>query len=195
MLGLKRPWSAEDSSLKDHDRPLTAWGRTLAAELGKNLGDAGAGWGPDLVLCSGSQRSRETLREMTTVHAALAAAETHFLGSLYHFAAMDGVTATHLRETILATVSRRPEVRTVMCVGHNKGWEEAASDFAGKEVKLKVANAALLECGGGESWAVAFAEGSAVRWKLRGVVEHGVAAPPAGEGAEGAEEWPTPIPM
>jgi len=24
-----------------------------------------------------------------------------------------------------------------MCVGHNKGWEEAASDFAGKEVKLK----------------------------------------------------------
>jgi hypothetical protein len=25
-----------------------------------------------------------------------------------------------------------------MCVGHNQGWEEAASDFAGKEVKLKV---------------------------------------------------------
>ena len=46
------------------------------------------------------------------VHVAIEAAETHFLGSLYHFAAMDGVTAAHLRETILATVSRRPEVRT-----------------------------------------------------------------------------------
>ena len=47
------------------------------------------------------------------MHAAIEAAETHFLGSLYHFAAMDGVTAAHLRETILATVSMMPEVRTV----------------------------------------------------------------------------------
>jgi hypothetical protein len=60
---------------------------------------------------------------------------------------------------------------------------------------LAVANAALLEYSGGESWAMAFAEGSAVRWELRGVVEHGVAAPPAEEGAEGAKEWPTPMPM
>ena len=32
-----------------------------------------------------------------------------------------------------------------MVIGHNKGWEEAATDFAGQTVKLRVANAALLE--------------------------------------------------
>jgi len=56
----------EDASLKDHDRPITVWGRTLAAELGKNL--VAIGWAsPDLVLCSASARSRETLRELANV--------------------------------------------------------------------------------------------------------------------------------
>jgi len=59
--------STEDASLKDHDRPLTAWGRTQASELCRNLIDRG--WAnPDLVLCSASQRSRETLRELAKVH-------------------------------------------------------------------------------------------------------------------------------
>jgi phosphohistidine phosphatase SixA len=49
-------------------------------------------------------------------------------------------------------------VKTVMCIGHNKGWEEAASEFAGEPVKLNVANAALLEYvgDGGEDWAKVF---------------------------------------
>ena len=50
----------EDASLKDHDRPLTAWGRSAAAALCERVVDAG--WAdPDLVLCSASTRSRETL--------------------------------------------------------------------------------------------------------------------------------------
>lgn len=188
----------EDASLKDHDRPLTTWGRTLAAQLCRNLVEAG--WAdPDVVLCSASTRSRETLNELTKVHAPISAAETHFLGSLYHFAAMDGVTADHLRETIVAktktTTTRvntltttsdekaadkaadnrsdgKREVRTVMCIGHNKGWEEAASDFAGTEVKLEVANAALLECDIPDvtTWEEAFAldSVSAAKERLKG---------------------------
>ena len=37
-------------------------------------------------------------------------------------------------------------MRCVLLVGHNKGWEEAASDFTGERVSLRVANAALIEC-------------------------------------------------
>lgn len=36
-------------------------------------------------------------------------------------------------------------------MGHNKGWEEAASMFSGDSVVLKTCNAALLEASG-KSW-------------------------------------------
>lgn len=36
-------------------------------------------------------------------------------------------------------------------MGHNKGWEEAASMFCGASVELKTCNAALLETAG-KSW-------------------------------------------
>jgi len=211
--------STEDASLKDHDRPLTAWGRTQASELCRNLIDRG--WAnPDLVLCSASQRSRETLRELAKVHHSIEDAETHFLGSLYHFAAMDGVTAEHLRETIVERAAepelgevgvgdgdalaerrvpaivpgvpgREAPVRTVMCIGHNKGWEEAASDFTGTQVRLGVANAALLECdsAGVTTWRQAFAKGAQVGWRVVAVVQNGL------EGQEPPPELPQPVPL
>lgn len=37
------------------------------------------------------------------------------------------------------------------CMGHNRGWEEAASQLCGVVVELKTANAALLEAPGA-SW-------------------------------------------
>lgn len=37
------------------------------------------------------------------------------------------------------------------CMGHNKGWEEAASMLSGASVKLKTCNAALLQAFG-NSW-------------------------------------------
>lgn len=36
-------------------------------------------------------------------------------------------------------------------MGHNRGWEEAASMLSGASVELKTCNAALLE-GTGKSW-------------------------------------------
>lgn len=36
-------------------------------------------------------------------------------------------------------------------MGHNRGWEEAASMFTGVSVELKTCNAALLEADG-RSW-------------------------------------------
>ena len=169
----------EDESLKDHDRPLTAWGRAAAGALCANL--AAEGWAePDLILCSASLRSRETLAEMRAVHPPLESARVEFLGSLYAVAAMDGVTADHLRETVRRfSAGDGAGARCVMCVGHNKGWSEATSEFAGAEVNLDVATAALLEASSGDvgTFQEAFDDDAPCAWRLAGVVAHGVAEP------------------
>ena len=57
----------------------------------------------------------------------------------------------------------------VMCIGHNKGWEEAASLFCGQAVELQSASAALLSQPPGEdSWEGAFGGGGT--WSLDGIV-------------------------
>ncbi|XP_022724461.1 uncharacterized protein At3g52155, chloroplastic isoform X3 [Durio zibethinus] len=63
--------------------------------------------------------------------------------------AMDGQTAEHLQRTICQY--SRDEILTIMCMGHNRGWEEAASMFTGASIELKTCNAALLEATG-KSW-------------------------------------------
>ena len=187
----------QDADLRDHDRPLTSWGRTAAAKLCSEL--VAKGWAePDLVLCSASTRSRETLGEMVRTHAPLGKAETHFMGSLYAFAAMDGLTADHLRETVAGLVEREggrdDRVRTVMVIGHNKGWEEAATDFAGQTVKLRVANAALLEFAGegAGTWAEAFDQNA---WRLTGVAKHGLREPEKECETEFGGDGDGPMPM
>ena len=42
-------------------------------------------------------------------------------------------------------------VASTRCMGHNRGWEEAASVLSGLNVELKTANAALLQTSG-SSW-------------------------------------------
>ena len=56
----------------------------------------------------------------------------------------------------------------VMCIGHNKGWEEAASLFCGEAVKLESASAALLSRPDEDSWEGAFDNGG--QWRLDGIV-------------------------
>jgi hypothetical protein len=55
-----------------------------------------------------------------------------------------------------------------MCVGHNRGWEEAASELSGQAVELKTANACVLEAPAGAAWSDALAQSSG--WALRAVV-------------------------
>jgi hypothetical protein len=56
---------------------------------------------------------------------ARAQVDAHFLGSLYTVAALDGQTKHHLEETIRSVASDAAHF-CVMCVGHNKGWEEVS---------------------------------------------------------------------
>ena len=53
----KSSWA--DDSLSDHDRPLNSRGRAAAPRVGAHM--QGAGYLPDLVLCSTATRTRQTL--------------------------------------------------------------------------------------------------------------------------------------
>ena len=56
-----------------------------------------------------------------------------------------------------------------MCIGHNKGWEEAASELSGQPVELKTATAAVLEAKPGDGWGDALAQAGPA-WALTGVL-------------------------
>ena len=53
----KSSW--DDSSLRDHDRPLNERGRAAAPQMGAHMQEAG--YLPNLVLCSTATRTRQTL--------------------------------------------------------------------------------------------------------------------------------------
>mmetsp|Transcript_22152 Transcript_22152/g.48617 ORF Transcript_22152/g.48617 Transcript_22152/m.48617 type:complete len:298 (-) Transcript_22152:171-1064(-) len=139
--------------VKDHDRPLTQEGKNIAAQCASRLRDLD--WLPELILCSDSMRTKETLDTMIEVEPSFGTAEIHFLPSLYTVAALDGQTRNHLQAALLERVSE--STTCVMCMGHNKGWEEAASDLSGTTIELKTGEAALLEMLG-ESWEDAMEE-------------------------------------
>jgi len=185
----------------DHDRPVSDKGREEARAVAERL--AGLGWRPDLIVGSNSRRTVQTLDAMAQADAAaFGSADTHLLGSLYTVSATDGATRQALAEVIVRVCS--PDgvgggaagglggvgaggagvVATVMAVGHNRGWEEAASSFARATVRLETATAALLEHvggvgagsggsgggGGGDGGAPSWAEALAGEWRLVQVV-------------------------
>ncbi|XP_004486399.1 uncharacterized protein At3g52155, chloroplastic [Cicer arietinum] len=158
--------SWEHPSLRDHDRPLSKSGKEDAVKVSLKIQQLG--WIPELILSSDAARTKETLKIMQEQVKELLEAEVHFVSSFYSIAAMDGQTAEHLQNVICRY--SRDEILTVMCMGHNKGWEEAASMFCGASVELKTCNAALLETAG-KSWNEAFATAGFGGWKLQGILK------------------------
>ncbi|XP_027365564.1 uncharacterized protein At3g52155, chloroplastic isoform X2 [Abrus precatorius] len=158
--------SSPSRSLRDHDRPLSKSGKEDAMKVSRKLQELG--WIPELILSSDAARTKETLRIMQEQVQELLEAEVHFVSSFYSIAAMDGQTAEHLQQVICRY--SRDEILTVMCMGHNRGWEEAASMLSGASVELKTCNAALLETAG-NSWDEAFAAAGFGGWKLQGIVK------------------------
>jgi len=174
--------SGADGETKDADRPLTREGRALARDVATRVDEAG--WTPDLTLCSNSRRSKETLEIMRDeVNGAFGTkGRVMYLGSLYHYASLDGVMRQHLSECVMKQTTAGDgaegedgdvveceivtDARTIMAVGHNKGMEEAASEYCGRDVRLQVATAALLERarGEGDTWASAMADAGS--WTL-----------------------------
>lgn len=159
----KSSW--KDNSLKDHDRPLSKRGCLAAASIASKLHKLG--WLPELILSSDATRTRQTLQIMQEHVKDFLEAEVHFMASFYSVPAMDGQTAQHLQQAVCQY--SRDDILTVMCMGHNRGWEEAASVFSGVPVELKTSNAALLEASG-QSWEEAFNSAGFGGWKLVGII-------------------------
>jgi phosphohistidine phosphatase len=136
-----------NSGIRDHDRSITAQGKAEAEQIAVKLSELN--WLPDLIIASNARRTRQTLDEMATAVSRLGEVDAHFLGSLYTVAALDGQTRAHLEECI-AELADASDC-CVMCIGHNKGWEEAASSMVAGTVRLKTATAALLQHEG--AWA------------------------------------------
>lgn len=54
-----------------------------------------------------------------------------------------------------------------MCVGHNRGWQEAASSYTKTQVQLGTSSAALMEIEA-QTWEEALADDSV--WELVGII-------------------------
>ena len=138
----KSSWDAP--ALADHDRPLAPRGRRAAEAIAQHLRNEGIA--PELVLCSPSARTRQTL---TAIARGLGEkADVRLESELYAASAA----------TLLELLHELPdEVSSVMLIGHNPGIQDLAVSLAGggpaiERMRSKFPTAALatLELSG--SW-------------------------------------------
>jgi phosphohistidine phosphatase len=120
----KSSW--EDASLSDRERPLAGRGRKAAERMGAHLRNEGLR--PDVVLCSPSRRTRETLELLE-----FPGAEVTYLDELYGASAH--VLLAGAREV-------RDDAEVVAVVGHNPGIQDlsielASDDAAAGAVRLR----------------------------------------------------------
>jgi phosphohistidine phosphatase len=137
----KSSW--DDPTLADHNRPLARRGRRAAKVMAKHLGRKGIA--PELVLCSPSRRTRETLARIEPGLGE--SADVRIDSELY------AASAAALLEVLHEVPD---EVESVMLIGHNPGIQDLALSLArsGSEsarVRTKFPTAALvtLEFNGG----------------------------------------------
>ena len=118
----KSSWS--DPTLPDQERPLARRGRRDAKRIAKHL--VRLGIRPELVLCSASERARETLE---LVRPALGATSTVRLEAQLYAASAD---------KLLERLRAVPEaVASVMLIGHNPGLHDLALALASAGSELE----------------------------------------------------------
>jgi phosphohistidine phosphatase len=105
--------SWDDETLADHDRPLSARGRRAADAIGRYLREHGIE--PELVLCSSSARTRETL------------ARIGLSGELERD--LYGASASELLARLRALP---PSLESVLLIGHNPGMHDLALALTGE---------------------------------------------------------------
>ena len=130
----KSSWA--DSSLADHDRPLNGRGRRAAPLMGAYLRDGGHR--PELVLCSTSARTRETLEAV--------------IGELDVQPGVDWDRDIYLGapSRLLKLVRAVPDtVDSVLMVGHNPGTAILADALSaeGEEAELRLMRAKFPTAG------------------------------------------------
>src|SRR3970040_2350291 len=109
----------DEPALGDYGRPLAKRGRKAATEVGAAL--AAMGLRPQLVLCSGAVRARDTL-DLVLDKLGAPAPEVIYDDEVY----MATPAALIARLRRIAPGHRGEVPRHVMLVGHNPGLEELA---------------------------------------------------------------------
>ncbi len=141
----KSSW--DDPTLEDFDRPLTARGKKAAPKMAAHL--AKQGFVPDLILCSASLRTRQTLD--LALPAFAPKPKVDYAAALYEASL----------PTLLAIVRDAPEdARKLMVIGHNPGLQSFALYLVGRgEPAMRRALAGKLPTAGiaaitfkAESW-------------------------------------------
>jgi phosphohistidine phosphatase len=137
----KSSW--DDPTLSDHARPLAPRGRRDAKRVAEHLRKLGVE--PELVLCSSSARTRETLEFLLP---AIPHSAVGYEDALY------GAS----RDELLARIHSVPdEVESLMLIGHNPGMEDLALGLASSgdelgRVREKFPTAALATLTFATSW-------------------------------------------
>jgi len=154
LIVMRHATAAPGSGLaSDHVRPLTAHGTAEALDVAAQLVERG--WQPTRALVSDAARTTETWWAMADL---LGAPRSMLLSSLYGA----GI------EALIYEVKRLPnEVDTVLVLGHNPGWSQAASWLCGHTLSLSTANAVLLSADGSRWTDVLGAAGLTLRDVLR----------------------------
>lgn len=130
MRHAKSAWDTDAND--DHARPLNERGLRDAPAMGERL--AQMGWVPDLTLCSDALRTMQTWEAVQQVLPR--DVPTKYSRNLYH-------TGIGILQPL---ISEQPDrVKTLMAVGHNPGWEQAANWFSGERQSMTTANAVLLQ--------------------------------------------------
>jgi phosphohistidine phosphatase len=117
----KSSW--EDPTLADHDRPLASRGRRASKAIAEYLRRQRCA--PRLVLCSSSQRTRETLKRISA--GLRGGVEVRIEERLY------AASAAGLLQRLQEVDAR---VDSVMLIGHNPALQELTLSLAGSGVDL-----------------------------------------------------------
>ncbi len=143
------------AGLDDRKRKLTLIGQTAALRCGQEI--RARGFSPELILCSDAERAVATM-EAVVRSAGLVGVAAKVRADLY------------LADDLLVIEACGDEddaLETILIIGHNPGWSEAATSLCGTPLSLGTAQAALLEHPAND-WITAV--GELGRWKLKGIV-------------------------
>ncbi len=124
----KSSW--DDPALDDFERPLNKRGYRESKEIANYIGDNR--YYPDVILCSTSKRTRETLEPLLKV--LNYDKEVVFLDSIYES------SWKNLKEE----VDKRPE-ESVMLIGHCPGIEIYLSNIIGERKVMKTSQLAVID--------------------------------------------------
>jgi|SRR5688572_5310694 len=152
MRHAKSSWKSDAPT--DHSRPLNKRGKKDAPKIARRLAELD--WVPDLVVASDSERTRQTWARME--EAFTSKPQVAFTRRLY----LAGIGEVKSELTLAPS-----DVRTLMLLGHNDGWEEVLTFLTGEDHRLPTAAAALLEASGA-TWAEAW--NVAPRWRIREIL-------------------------